>query len=94
MHAKGIGGSASVVASQIASQASVPHQDVALVISLLSLWTAIGSGIGSAISAAVWNAKVPGLLRAYLPASVSDEQVATFFSSSRLCWPSAFDALC
>lgn len=55
MLVQGVGGSASVIASQVSSQASVPHQDVALVISLITLWTAVGGGIGSAIAAAIWN---------------------------------------
>lgn len=43
-----IGGAFSVVGSRVASQASVPHQDMATVIALLSLWTSVGSAIGSA----------------------------------------------
>ena len=49
----GLGGSFSVVASRIASQASVPHQDTATVIALLSLWSEIGSSVGSAIAAVI-----------------------------------------
>jgi MFS family permease len=77
----GFGGGFSVVASQVAAQASVPHQDLAIVISLLSLWSSIGSAIGSAIAAPVWSSKMPGYLREYLPSSVSDEQVMEFFGN-------------
>lgn len=77
----GIGGACSVVGSQVASQASVPHQDTALVIALLSQWSSIGYAIGSAIAGAIWTGKMPGNLRKYLPSSVSDEQVTTFFGS-------------
>ncbi|GAA6018590.1 hypothetical protein JCM10207_007228 [Rhodosporidiobolus poonsookiae] len=77
----GIGGSFSVVASQVASQASVPHQDVALAISLLSLWSSVGVGIGSAISGAVWTGRMPARLRHYMPASVNDTQVLEFYSA-------------
>lgn len=78
----GIGGSFSVVASQVASQASVPHQDVALAISLLSLWTQIGVSIGSAIASGVWQNRMPGNLRMFLPASVDDATVALYFQGT------------
>lgn len=74
----------SVVGSQVASQACVPHQDVALVIALLSLWSDIGAAIGSAVSVGVWGHYMPINLRAFLPASVTDEEVATFFGDSKL----------
>lgn len=80
----GMGGAFSVVGSQVGSQASVPHQDVALVIALLSLWSNIGGSIGNAIAARVWNSQMPSNLRKFLPASVSDAQVAEFFSSITL----------
>ena len=50
-----MGGAFSVVGSRVASQASVPHQDLATVIALLSLWTQLGSAIGGAIAAGVWT---------------------------------------
>jgi hypothetical protein len=50
-----IGGAFSVVGSRVASQASVPHVDMAQVIANLSLWTSLGGSIGSAIAAAVWT---------------------------------------
>lgn len=51
----GIGGSFNVVGSRVASQASVPHQDLASVIALLSLWTQLGGSAGSAIATAWWK---------------------------------------
>lgn len=62
----------SVVGSRVASQAAVPHQDVALAISLLSLWSKIGSAIGSAIVAVIWAAQMPAQLREHLPASATE----------------------
>ncbi len=50
-----IGGAFSVVGSRVASQASVPHADLAQVISLISLWTSLGGSVGYAIAAAVWT---------------------------------------
>lgn len=49
----GMGGAFSVVGSRVASQASVPHQDLASVIALLSLWTSLGSAVGSAIGESI-----------------------------------------
>lgn len=46
-----MGGACSVVGSKVASQASVPHQDMATVMALLALWTSVGSAIGSAAGA-------------------------------------------
>lgn len=75
----GFGGSFAVVGTSVAAQASVPHQDVALVLALISLCSAIGASIGSAISVSVWSSMMPGQLRANLPASVTDEEVITYF---------------
>ncbi|TRM59391.1 major facilitator superfamily domain-containing protein [Schizophyllum amplum] len=80
----GAGGSFSVVSSRIASQASVPHQDTALVIALLALWSKIGSSVGSAIAAVIWSEKMPAYLREELPASVNDTQVLKFFGNIKL----------
>ncbi|KAL1710002.1 major facilitator superfamily domain-containing protein [Schizophyllum commune] len=80
----GLGGSFSVVASRIASQASVPHQDTATVIALLSLWSKIGSSVGSAIAAVIWADRMPVYLREELPSSVNDTQVLKFFSNIKL----------
>ncbi|KAF4953350.1 hypothetical protein FSARC_12401 [Fusarium sarcochroum] len=77
----GLGGSMSVVGSRVASEASVPHQDVALVISLLSLWSRIGSAIGSAVVSVIWPNKMPGELREHLPASANETDLQTLFSS-------------
>ncbi|PWN41064.1 MFS general substrate transporter [Ceraceosorus guamensis] len=57
-----LGGSCSVVGTRVASQASVPHQDLASVIALLSLWSKLGSSVGSAIAGAVWA----GTMRDYM----------------------------
>jgi hypothetical protein len=75
----GAGGAMSVVGSRVASQASVPHQDVALAISLLSLWSKVGSAIGSAIVAVIWSSQMPSQLRRHLPDTATEEDVAAFF---------------
>lgn len=77
----GGGGALSVVASGVASQAAVFHEDVSQVIALLSLWSGIGAAIGSTIAGSIWSNKLPGYLREYLPSSVSDATVADLFSN-------------
>ncbi|KAJ7475679.1 major facilitator superfamily domain-containing protein, partial [Mycena latifolia] len=76
-----LGGSFSVIGSQVASQGSVPHQDMGLAIALLSLWTNVGGGIGSAISAAIWNAKLPSNLEKYLGDTLNSTQLADIYGS-------------
>ena len=63
----GIGGAFSVVGSRVASQASVPHQDLASVIALLAMWTQLGSAVGSAIVGGIWTNTMPQNLKAALP---------------------------
>ncbi|CDR42191.1 CYFA0S08e04676g1_1 [Cyberlindnera fabianii] len=77
----GMGGACVVVGTQCASQASVTHQDVALAISLLSLWSTIGNSIGSAVAGAVWQSRLPGYLRQEMPDSVNDTMVKIYFGS-------------
>ncbi|KAJ7178614.1 hypothetical protein C8R43DRAFT_467113 [Mycena crocata] len=76
-----LGGSFSVIGSQVAVQASVPHQDMALAMSLLSLWTNLGGGIGSAIASAIWNAKLPQNLEKYLGATHNSTEISEIFGS-------------
>lgn len=76
----GAGGAMSVVGSRVASQAAVPHQDVALAISLLSLWSKIGSAIGSAVVAVIWADQMPKQLELHLPASATAEDAADIFN--------------
>nr|BAK05769.1 predicted protein [Hordeum vulgare subsp. vulgare] len=77
----GIGGGFSVISSQVAAQASVPHADMALSMSILSLWTSIGGAIASAIAASVWNAKVPANLEKYLGSTYNSTEIAEIFGS-------------
>ncbi|KAM0789489.1 hypothetical protein ACM66B_000309 [Microbotryomycetes sp. NB124-2] len=80
----GIGGACSVVGSQVASQASVPHADLATVVSLLALWSQLGSAVGSAIAASIWTNKLPGRLDKYLGGVISNEEIAQIFGSITL----------
>ncbi|EEB97156.1 hypothetical protein MPER_03577 [Moniliophthora perniciosa FA553] len=81
----------SVVSSRVASQASVPHQDLALTISLLSLWSKIGSSIGSALAAVIWADKMPKFLREEVPSSVTNAQIRTFFGDIKKIRAYAFE---
>ncbi|KAH8830058.1 MFS general substrate transporter [Flagelloscypha sp. PMI_526] len=75
-----IGGAFSVVGSRVASQASVPHQDMAQVIANLSLWTSLGGSIGSSIAAAVWSGKMQDNMHKYLP-NATDKTITTLYGS-------------
>lgn len=88
----GAGGAMSVVGSRVASQASVPHQDVALAISLLSLWSKIGSAIGSAIVAVIWSSQMPMQLREHLPKTVTNKDVTKYFGNIRSIRTLPFDS--
>ena len=44
-----------VVGLRVGSQASVPHDDMATMISLLTLWSTLGSSVGSAVSSVFWT---------------------------------------
>ncbi|TYJ53067.1 hypothetical protein B9479_006299 [Cryptococcus floricola] len=57
----------SVVGVRVGSQASVPHEDMASVIAIISLWSTLGSSIGGAIAAAIWTDMMPDELARQLP---------------------------
>jgi hypothetical protein len=57
------GGSCSVVGTRVASQASVPHQDLGQVIAQLALWTRLGGAVGSAIASTVWQRNMQDNMR-------------------------------
>ncbi|OCF59014.1 siderophore-iron transporter Str1 [Kwoniella mangroviensis CBS 10435] len=76
-----LGGGISVISSSVACQGSVPHQDMALAMALLSLWTSIGGSIASAIAAAVWNKQVPAKLALYLGDTHNSTELAEIFGS-------------
>lgn len=76
-----LGDAATVMGTQVAAQAAVPHQDMAATMSVLSLYTSIGAGIGSAITAAVWSSKLPTALYKYVP---DKEKAVSFFEAVTL----------
>lgn len=76
-----MGGAITVTSTQVASQGSVPHADMALAMAILSLWTKLGGSIASAISAEVWNREVPKYLAKYLGDTHSKAELAKIFGS-------------
>lgn len=80
----GAGSAFSSLGSQLAAQASTPHQDLALVCALLLLWSSVGGAIGEAVAGQYWGSHMPTNLRQYLPASVSDEEVTSFYEDITL----------
>ncbi|CUM57489.1 unnamed protein product [Debaryomyces fabryi] len=80
----GMGGGLSVYSSRTAIQAAVSHQNMTMAITTLVLFSSIGSAIGSAIAAVIWNSKTPTNLRKYMPSNITDEQVQTFFGNLKL----------
>lgn len=77
----GFGGSFGVIGTQLSSQASVPHEDMTLVMGMLSLFSNIGSAIGSCISGPIWTSKLPGYLREFIPETTSDVVVRGYFTN-------------
>ncbi|WWC63938.1 uncharacterized protein I303_106544 [Kwoniella dejecticola CBS 10117] len=79
-----MGGACSVVGSQVAAQGSVPHQDMALAMALLALWTRIGGAIGGAISAAIWTDQLPKHLQANLGQYLNATQINNIYGSIKV----------
>jgi hypothetical protein len=76
-----LGGAFSVIGSQVASQASVPHHDMATAISLLSLWSSLGAAIGQAIASAIWTNMMPANLEYYLAGYANSTEIADIYGS-------------
>lgn len=83
------GSSCSTVGTQLATQASVPHQDLGQIIAQLSLWTQIGGGVGDAIAGAVWTSQVPKKMVQYgIPAAQAKTLVGSNKAVHALPWGS------
>ncbi|CUM67100.1 uncharacterized protein PRCAT00004789001 [Priceomyces carsonii] len=76
----GVGSAYNSVGTVISSQASVPHQDMSLVMALLLLWSTVGSAIGYAISAPIWSSKIPNYMREFIPKTYTDEEVYAYYT--------------
>ncbi|PLB47369.1 putative transporter [Aspergillus steynii IBT 23096] len=65
---KAISGGTLVICQQMAAMATGGHETIAVSFALVGLFSKIGSGVGSAISGAIWTSTVPRYLRDALPA--------------------------
>lgn len=74
-------GAWTVIGARVGSQASVPHQDLSTVISVLSLWSTMASSIGSTIAAAIWQNRMLGYMREECPAGTSEKVLETIYGS-------------
>ncbi len=77
---QGMGGGFASVCSTVASQAAVPHVDMAMTTAMVLLWTEIGGGVGSALAGAIWTNTMPDKLAAHLP-NVDPDTRAQLFGS-------------
>ncbi|WWC65484.1 uncharacterized protein I303_108102 [Kwoniella dejecticola CBS 10117] len=71
-------GSWSTVGIRVASQGSVPHQDLGQVIANLALWTRIGGAIGSAIASTTWQTHMQANMRKF---GVPTQDITKLYSS-------------
>ncbi|KAI1394401.1 putative siderochrome-iron transporter [Hypoxylon trugodes] len=75
-----IGAGTLVVTEKIAIMAAAEHTNVAMVLALLALFTAVGDTIGLGVSGAIWTNSMPQLLQKYLPQSLRDQAGKIFGS--------------
>ncbi|KAI1370316.1 putative siderochrome-iron transporter [Hypoxylon crocopeplum] len=75
-----IGASTLVVTERIAIMAAAEHTNVAMVLALLALFTAVGDTIGLGVSGGIWTNSIPGLLQEHLPDGLKDQAGKIFGS--------------
>ncbi|KAK1139435.1 hypothetical protein N8T08_000798 [Aspergillus melleus] len=64
---KAIAGGTLVICQQMAAMATGGHETIAVSFALVGLFSKIGTGVGSAVSGAIWTSTVPHYLREALP---------------------------
>ncbi|KAK4496650.1 hypothetical protein PRZ48_012632 [Zasmidium cellare] len=74
-------GSFVVIGTRVASQASVPHEDVATLISSLALWSTLGSSVGASISASIWSNTMLGYMREECPPGTPETTLRKIYAS-------------
>ncbi|KAI7153722.1 hypothetical protein KC349_g8184 [Hortaea werneckii] len=74
-------GAWTVVGARVGSQASVPHQDLSTVISVMSLWSTMASSIGSTIAATIWQNRMLNYMREECPPETSEATIKTIYGS-------------
>lgn len=80
---KAISSGTLIICEELAAMAVVPHNEVAVMIAVLGLFSPIGDGVGRSISGAIWTSQLPSALRKYLPPSVGANatEVANIYGS-------------
>lgn len=73
-------GTFQVIGARVGSQASVPHEDLSSVISMLSLWSTLGSSVGYTIAATVWTDRMVPYMREEMP-NVPEKTIQTIYGS-------------
>ncbi|KID74611.1 MFS siderochrome iron transporter 1 [Metarhizium brunneum] len=68
-----VAGGTLVICEQMAVMAAVSHQNVAVALAMLSMFTSIGGAIGSSVSGAIWNGIFPRKVAEYLPPDTKDQ---------------------
>ncbi|KAG8412326.1 hypothetical protein J3458_014510 [Metarhizium acridum] len=68
-----VAGGTLVICEQMAVMAAVSHQNVAVALAMLSMFTSIGGAIGSSVSGAIWNGIFPSKVAEYLPPDTKDQ---------------------
>ncbi|OCF72564.1 hypothetical protein I204_06946 [Kwoniella mangroviensis CBS 8886] len=71
-------GSWMTVGVRVASQGSVPHQDLGQVMANLALWTRIGGAIGSAIASSTWQTHMQANMRKF---GVPSQDISSLYAS-------------
>ncbi|SMY23173.1 unnamed protein product [Zymoseptoria tritici ST99CH_1A5] len=74
-------GAWTVIGARVGSQASVPHQDLSVVISVMSLWSTMASSIGSTIAATIWQDRMLGYMREECPPDTPEATLKKIYGS-------------
>lgn len=67
-----VAGGSIIICNQVAVLSTAAHQDAASALAMLNMFGTVGSGVGSAISGAIWTNLMPSYLQEYLPAESAD----------------------
>lgn len=77
-------GALTVIGARVGSQASVPHEDMATVISNLSLWSTLGSSVGYTVASSIWTEKMLPYMRDECPAGTSEATLKKIYGSIKV----------
>ncbi|KAK4495173.1 hypothetical protein PRZ48_013500 [Zasmidium cellare] len=86
-------GAFTVVGGRVASQVSVPHEDLSQAIAQLSLWASLSSSIGGTIGAVVWQSEMLPAMREECPPSTTTETLRKIYGSIKTLRDYPFDSV-